>query len=94
MFYGASSSPCADPGFTCQIGLEIPYAPVFSPSAPPVTLRNLLYERAAVLFNLAALYSSLAAGQDRSTAQGLKQMIAHYQVGRSYSLRGSQTDNY
>lgn len=53
---------------------------MFSPSALPVTLRNLLYERAAVLLNLAALYSQLAAGQDRSTAQGLKQVIAYYQV--------------
>lgn len=63
-----------------QIGLDIPYAPVFSPSALPITLRNLAFERAAVLFNLAALYSQLAAGEDRSTAAGLKQMIAYYQV--------------
>ncbi|KIP08198.1 hypothetical protein PHLGIDRAFT_104576 [Phlebiopsis gigantea 11061_1 CR5-6] len=62
-----------------DIGLDIPYAPVFNSAAPPMTLRNLAYERASVLFNLAALYSQLAAGQDRSTPQGLKQMIAYYQ---------------
>ena len=64
-----------------QIGLDVPYTPLFNSAAPPTTLRNLSYERAAVLLNLAALYSQLAASQDRSTAPGLKQMIAHYQVG-------------
>lgn len=63
-----------------QIGLEISYALVFSPDAPPITLANLNYERAAVLFNLGALFCQLAAAEDRSTAQGLKQAIAYHQV--------------
>ena len=63
-----------------QIGLAVSYALVFSPDAPPITLANLIYERAAVLFNLGALFCQLAAAEDRSTAQGLKQAIAHYQV--------------
>ncbi|GBE87997.1 pH-response regulator protein palA/RIM20 [Sparassis crispa] len=62
-----------------DIGLEIPYAPVFDSSALPINLSNLAYERSAVLFNLAALYSQLAASADRSTPQGLKQAIAYYQ---------------
>ncbi|TCD68499.1 pH-response regulator protein palA/rim20 [Steccherinum ochraceum] len=62
-----------------DIGLDIPYYPAFSPSGPPVTLRNLAYERAAVLFNLAALCSQLAAAEDRASPQGLKQAIASYQ---------------
>ncbi|KAH9942761.1 pH-response regulator [Amylocystis lapponica] len=61
------------------IGLEIPYAPAFNPTALPVTLSNLAYERAAVLFNLAALYSQLAASEDRSNPHGLKQAIISYQ---------------
>jgi len=66
-----------------DIGLEIAYAPVFASNALPDTLSNLLFERAGVLFNLGALASQLAAAEDRSTAQGLKQAIAYYQVSRS-----------
>ncbi|GJE88739.1 BRO1-domain-containing protein [Phanerochaete sordida] len=62
-----------------DIGLDIPYTPAFAPDAPPITLRNLAYERAAVLFNLAALYSQLAHKEDRSTAEGLKRMVAFFQ---------------
>ncbi|KAI0342763.1 BRO1-domain-containing protein [Trametopsis cervina] len=63
-----------------DIGLEVSYTPVFNPAALPLTLRNLIYERAGVLFNLAALYSQLAASEDRSTVQGLKQMRTHLQA--------------
>jgi len=59
--------------------LDIPYAPVFNSSALPVTLSNLAYERAAVLFNIAVLYSQLAASEDRSNPNGLKQAITFYQ---------------
>ncbi|KAI0049741.1 pH-response regulator [Auriscalpium vulgare] len=62
-----------------DIALEIPYAPVFSPAALPVTLSNLHYERCAVLFNLAALYSQLGSSEDRSTSDGVKRASAHYQ---------------
>ncbi|KAJ7773226.1 BRO1-like domain-containing protein [Mycena metata] len=63
-----------------DIGLEIAYAPVFAPTALPVTLRNIAFERAAVLFNLASLYSQLAASEDRSTADGIKRAIPNYQA--------------
>ncbi|KAJ7104194.1 BRO1-like domain-containing protein [Mycena belliarum] len=62
-----------------DIQLEIAYAPVFSPTSLPVTLRNIAFERAAVLFNLAALYSQLAASEDRSSADGIKRAIPNYQ---------------
>ncbi|KAF7312299.1 pH-response regulator protein palA/RIM20 [Mycena indigotica] len=62
-----------------DIGLEIAYAHVFSPSSVPVTLRNLSFERAAVIFNLAALYSQLAASEDRSNSDGIKRAIPYYQ---------------
>ncbi|KAI1796839.1 pH-response regulator [Ganoderma leucocontextum] len=64
-----------------DIGLEIPYAPVFDGDALPETLNNLVYERAGVLFNLAALYSQLGAAEDRMTPHGLKQAIKFYQSG-------------
>ncbi|OSD06599.1 BRO1-domain-containing protein [Trametes coccinea BRFM310] len=62
-----------------DIGLEIPYAPAFNSSALPITLKSLIYERAAVLFNLAALYSQLGSAEDRSKPEGLKQAIKFYQ---------------
>lgn len=45
-----------------------------------MTLRSLTFERAAVLFNLAALYSQLASAEDRSSQDGLKRASAYYQV--------------
>ncbi|KAJ7364036.1 BRO1-like domain-containing protein [Mycena albidolilacea] len=63
-----------------DIGVEISYAPVFAPTSVPITLRNIAFERAAVLFNLAALYSQLAASEDRSTADGIKRAIPNFQA--------------
>ncbi|KAI6038820.1 BRO1-like domain-containing protein [Pisolithus marmoratus] len=63
-----------------DINLEISYAHPFSVSASvPVTLPSLAFERASVLFNLAALYSQLAAAEDRSNQEGLKRASAYYQ---------------
>lgn len=45
-----------------------------------MTLRSLPFERASVLFNLAALYSQLAAAEDRSSQDGLKRANTYYQV--------------
>ena len=72
-----------------QIGLEIPYTPVFNPTASPVALPSLTYERCGILFNLAALYSQLAAAEDRTTTQGLKQMMLYSQVRAHLDLRCS-----
>ncbi|THH30031.1 hypothetical protein EUX98_g4157 [Antrodiella citrinella] len=55
-----------------QIGLDIPYYPAFNPSGPPTVLRNLAYERAAVLFNLAVLHSQLGAAEDRAKSMPLE----------------------
>ena len=63
-----------------QIGLEIPYTPAFAPTGSPQILQNLSYELVSLLFNLSALFSQLAAAEDRGTSQGLKQAIAHNQV--------------
>ncbi|KAH0833294.1 putative pH-response regulator [Lanmaoa asiatica] len=63
-----------------DIGLEFSYVHVFAPaSSIPVTLRSLTFERAATLFNLAALYSQLAATEDRSSQDGLKRATLYYQ---------------
>lgn len=47
----------------------------------PVTLKSLVFERASVLFNLASLYSQLAASVDRSNGEGIKRAVNYYQVG-------------
>ncbi|KAG6872669.1 hypothetical protein C0995_007778 [Termitomyces sp. Mi166 len=65
--------------FPADIGLEIAYAPVFQENVVPITLRNLVFERCGVLFNLASLYSQLAASEDRSTMDGIKRATANYQ---------------
>lgn len=64
-----------------DINLEFSYAHAFasSPSSLPVTLRSIAFERASVLFNIAALYSQLAASEDRSSQDGLKRASAYYQ---------------
>ncbi|RDB25545.1 pH-response regulator protein palA/RIM20 [Hypsizygus marmoreus] len=62
-----------------DIHLEISYAPAFQSNAVPITLKNLAFERCGVLFNLAALYSQLAASEDRSTMDGIKRATANYQ---------------
>lgn len=64
-----------------DINLEFSYAHAFAsgPSSLPVTLRSIAFERASILFNLAALYSQLAASEDRSSQDGLKRASAYYQ---------------
>jgi programmed cell death 6-interacting protein len=63
-----------------QIQLEIAYAPVFAPDDVPIKLMNLMFERAALIFNLAALYSQLAEHENRNHIDGIKQAINSYQV--------------
>jgi programmed cell death 6-interacting protein len=63
-----------------QIRLEFTYTSTFLPSDTPVKLEDLAFERAAVLFNLAALYSQLAEAEDRSNRDGLKRASDFYQV--------------
>ncbi|GAA5908503.1 hypothetical protein JCM8208_002648 [Rhodotorula glutinis] len=51
----------------------------FPALAPPLALDNLEYERAAVLYNLAALHGVLGTERRRSDEQGIKAAIASYQ---------------
>ena len=69
-----------------QVGLDVPYYSAFSPDDHAVSLRNLHYERAGVLFNLAALYSQLAAAEDRLHPDGIKRANAYYQVSEHRSI--------
>ena len=44
-----------------------------------MTLANLLFERLSVLYNIAAMYSQLAAAQSRTTADSLKKACQCFQ---------------
>ncbi|KAK2463406.1 hypothetical protein APHAL10511_004492 [Amanita phalloides] len=63
-----------------DIQLDIAYAPAFAPGDVFITLKNLEYERAAVLFNLAALYCSLAMSEDRAHMEGIKRATVNFQL--------------
>ncbi|PPR00900.1 hypothetical protein CVT24_000385 [Panaeolus cyanescens] len=62
-----------------DIQLAFSYTSSFNPSGGFVTLNSIVFERAAVLFNLAALYSQLAGVQDRSSAEGITRAASNYQ---------------
>ncbi|KAG6329305.1 hypothetical protein ID866_9785 [Astraeus odoratus] len=67
-----------------DINLEIAYSHVFAPPPSiPITLRGFAFEPAAVLFNLATLYSQRAAAEDRANQGGLKRASSYYQVPSS-----------
>lgn len=50
-------------------------------------MKNLLFERASIVFNLAALYSQLAGTEDRSNSQGIRRAINHYQACSTHCER-------
>ncbi|KAH8826651.1 pH-response regulator [Flagelloscypha sp. PMI_526] len=62
-----------------DIGLGIAYNTAFDPEAIPITLRNLAFERACVIFNIGALYSQLAGKEDRMQDEGIKRVIKYNQ---------------
>ncbi|EJD49812.1 BRO1-domain-containing protein [Auricularia subglabra TFB-10046 SS5] len=61
-----------------DIGLEVSYAPAFTPNGSPTTHASLDYERRAVLWNAAALYAQLSSGADRSSIDGIRKAAAGY----------------
>ncbi|KAF8349083.1 BRO1-like domain-containing protein [Amanita rubescens] len=63
-----------------DIQLDISYAPAFAPTNVPITLSNLAFERASVLFNLAALYCQLATSEDRAHMDGIKRATVNFQL--------------
>ena len=67
--------------------MPIPFHPAFYPKTPPTTFSNLNFERACVIFNLAALFSQLGSIENRATAEGIKRASGYFQV----RLRDSST---
>ncbi|KAJ9095781.1 hypothetical protein QFC20_006576 [Naganishia adeliensis] len=67
-----------------EIGLEFTYhlpypAPYTFNSDPTISLSSLTYERAAVLYNLASIYASLRAAENRAEIEGIKRALAYMQ---------------
>ncbi|KNZ49286.1 hypothetical protein VP01_510g23 [Puccinia sorghi] len=84
------------PKFPDDVGVEFSYSAIFStsttagsilpgelPSCLPIKLSNLKYERACVLFNIAATTMSLGASHPRTNTDQLKRVIAFFQAQES-----------
>ena len=64
-----------------DVGVEFTWYPSLSPVAHiPITQANLLFERLSVLYDVAAMYSQLATGQSRTTADSLKRACQYFQL--------------
>ncbi|OCF35794.1 pH-response regulator protein palA/RIM20 [Kwoniella heveanensis BCC8398] len=61
-----------------QFTYHLPFPPTYSLSPDaPLSLSSLTYERASVLFNIAALYASMAAAERRAEAEGIKRALGY-----------------
>ena len=69
----------------CQIGVgfawHLPFLPPFSITPESaVSLPSILFERAAVLYNIGAIYGSMAASENRSEGEGIKRALSYLQT--------------
>ncbi|KAK6911000.1 pH-response regulator protein palA/RIM20 [Kwoniella mangroviensis CBS 8507] len=61
-----------------QFTYHLPFPPTYSLSPDaPVSLASITFERASVLFNIAALYASMAAAERRAEAEGIKRALGY-----------------
>ncbi|KAH9450432.1 hypothetical protein MJO28_014781 [Puccinia striiformis f. sp. tritici] len=80
------------PKFPDDVGVEFTYSSIFSstttvgsilpgelPSCLPITLSNLKFERACVLFNIGAISMSLGTQSPRTNTEQLKRVIGFFQ---------------
>lgn len=60
---------------------SLPFPPLYSitPDAP-ISLPSFTFERAAVLYNIASVYASLAASERRAEAEGIKRALTYLTV--------------
>ncbi|WRT68722.1 pH-response regulator protein palA/RIM20 [Kwoniella shivajii] len=57
---------------------HLPFPPTYSLSPDaPISLASITFERASVLFNIAALYASMAAAERRAEADGIKRALGY-----------------
>lgn len=63
-----------------SITYHLPFPPSFSfQTDPTISLPSLSFERAAVVYNLAAVYSGLAAVENRDETEGIKRALTYLQ---------------
>lgn len=73
--------PMLDPQVGASITYHLPFPPSFSfQTDPTISLPSLSFERAAVVYNLAAVYSGLAAVENRDETEGIKRALTYLQV--------------
>ncbi|EHY54490.1 pH-response regulator protein palA/RIM20 [Exophiala dermatitidis] len=78
--------------FPIDIGVDFPWYPALGyDKDKPVIQNNLRFELANILFNLAALYSQLAFGTNRTTIEGLK-AAAEYLVAAAGTFSFMRTE--
>ncbi|KAI9257288.1 BRO1-like domain-containing protein [Phascolomyces articulosus] len=66
--------------FPFDIGLEFAWHPVFqSNSSKPVSLSNLNYEKACVLFDIGTLYTQLGCNESRISTEGIRKSCNFFQ---------------
>ncbi|KAI9624031.1 hypothetical protein H4Q26_017042 [Puccinia striiformis f. sp. tritici PST-130] len=86
------------PKFPDDVGVEFTYSSIFSstttvgsilpgelPSCLPITLSNLKFERACVLFNIGAISMSLGTQSPRTNTEQLKRVIGFFQQAAALS---------
>ena len=78
--------------FPIDIGVDFPWYPALGYDRDkPELQNNLRFELANILFNLAALYSQLAYGTNRTTVEGLKS-AAEYSMGAAGTFAFIRTE--
>ncbi|CAO3677492.1 unnamed protein product [Umbelopsis ramanniana] len=66
--------------FPIDVGAEFPWYPAFSANGgKPVAYRNLNYEKACVLYSIAAMQSQLGVSENRATADGVRKACMYFQ---------------
>ncbi|KAJ2964193.1 hypothetical protein NQZ79_g843 [Umbelopsis isabellina] len=66
--------------FPIDVGAEFPWYPAFSANGgKPVAYRNLNYEKACVLYSIAAMQSQLGIAENRATEEGVRRACMYFQ---------------
>jgi programmed cell death 6-interacting protein len=93
----APSEDHTDVQINLSIGYHLPFPPPFSLTADsPISLPSLTFERASILYNIAAIYASMAASEARAEAVGIKRalgfltVVARCSGGRYLRFEGRQ----
>ena len=77
--------------FPTDIGIEFPWYPwTGNFRQVSISLENLQYERAAILFNIGALLSEEGVGGDRTSGDGLKNVSKQFQIAAGCMMQVSE----